>query len=119
MHFSFGTITGVIILLIFAFILTRFFGKYLGVKIRTTLLKMSPNVKKYAFEELIPQGGIVLGLSLIITQNHYFKDFSNLLVGIIMGAAIIHEFIGPFVLKLVLEKAEELKKIKKNKEKLK
>ncbi len=119
MHFNFDTITGVIILLIFAFILTRFFGKYLGMKIGTTLLKMSPNVKKYAFGGLIPQGGIVLGLSLIITQNHYFKDFSNLLVGIIMGATIIHEFIGPFVSKLVLEKAEELKKIKKNKEKLK
>ena len=114
MNFNTNSITGVIILLIIVFILIRLTGKFLGMKIGTSLLKMSPNVKKYAFAGLIPQGGIVLGLSLLISQQAIFKDFSNLLIGIIMGATIIHEFTGPFISKYVLKKTKEIEIKKKN-----
>ncbi len=85
-------------------------GKYLGMRSGSNILKMSENVKKYAFGGLIPQGGIVLGLSLMIVNEPEFKDFSNLLAGIIMGATIIHEFIGPFISKSILKKVNELNK---------
>ncbi len=116
MHFKFDNLSGIIILLILGFILSRFLGKYLGMKIGTTSLKMNNNVKKYAFAGLIPQGGIVLGLSLIVSQQTEFKDFANLLVGIIMGATIIHEFIGPFIARLVLKKSGEIESKDLNKQ---
>ena len=108
MHFSFKSGSLLIIVLIAGFIIIRMFGKYSGMYLGTRVLHMPEKVKKYAFAGLIPQGGIVLGLSLIISQESEFKDFSNLLAGIIMGATIIHEFIGPFIARTVLKKSGEL-----------
>jgi len=115
MHFKFNSASYMIFVLIFVFICVRLFGKYIGMKFGTGILKMSKNVKKFAFAGLIPQGGIVLGLSLLINQEPEFKNFSNLLVGIIMGATIIHEFIGPFIARLVLKKSSEIHSEKKKK----
>ncbi len=108
MHFNFKSIHYQILILIIIFISVRVSGKYIGMRSGSQLLKMPPKVKKYAFAGLIPQGGIVLGLSLMIGHNPEFKPFSNLLIGIIMGATIIHEFIGPLISKAVLRKAKEL-----------
>ncbi len=115
MHFGFKSESLLILVLITGFIIIRMTGKYLGMRLGTGILHMTNNVKKYAFAGLIPQGGIVLGLSLIISQESEFKDFSNLLAGIIMGATIIHEFIGPFIARKVLKKSGELNiKVQKN-----
>lgn len=108
MHFNFKSLHFLILVLISVFILIRIFGKYLGMRIGSQLLKMPAKVKKYAFAGLIPQGGIVLGLSLMISHEPEFKEFSNLLIGIIMGATIIHEFVGPVVSRYALRKAKEL-----------
>ncbi|MCF6242577.1 MAG: cation:proton antiporter [Bacteroidales bacterium] len=108
MRFSFKSESILILVLIAGFIIIRMLGKYLGMRLGTGILHMTDKVKKYAFAGLIPQGGIVLGLSLIISQEAEFKDFSNLLAGIIMGATIIHEFIGPFIARTVLKKSGEL-----------
>ncbi|NOZ34173.1 MAG: cation:proton antiporter [Chlorobi bacterium] len=110
LHFSFKSVSFQLFILISIFILVRMTGKYLGMRSGSHILKMSKNVKKYAFGGLIPQGGIVLGLSLMIVNEPEFKDFSNLLAGIIMGATIIHEFIGPFISKSILKKVNELNK---------
>jgi len=110
MHFDFDGFQLKLILLIFAFMLSRAFGKYLGMYIGTRKLKMPKAVQQYAFGGLIPQGGIVLGLALMISKEPEFKGFANLLSGIIMGATILHEFIGPFIAKKVLKSVGELKK---------
>ena len=108
MHFSFKSMHFQILVLIAVFILIRVLGKYLGMRTGSQLLKMPVKVKKYAFAGLIPQGGIVLGLSLMIGHEPDFKEFSNLLIGIIMGATIIHEFVGPMISRFVLKKSDEL-----------
>jgi Kef-type K+ transport system membrane component KefB len=108
MHFDFQSIQIHLLILIGVFILIRILGKYSGMFIGTRLLKMTQNVKRYAFAGLIPQGGIVLGLALIIGKEPEFKDFSNLLIGIIMGATIIHEFIGSLLSRFILRKANEI-----------
>ncbi len=109
LHFSFNSFHFQILILMGVFILVRILGKFLGMRTGSQLLKMPDNVKKYAFAGLIPQGGIVLGLSLMISHEPEFKDFSNLLIGIIMGTTIIHEFMGPMIAKSVLRKAGEIK----------
>lgn len=76
---------------------------YLG----THKLKMDKKVKKYAFAGLIPQGGIVLGLALLVSKEPEFRGFANILTGVIMGATIIHEFLGPVISHLTLKKAGE------------
>ncbi len=112
LHFSFSSFHFQMFILMALFILVRIGGKFVGMRTGSQLMKMPKNVKKYAFAGLIPQGGIVLGLSLMISHEPEFKDFANLLIGIIMGATIIHEFMGPMIAKLVLRKAGEIKNSK-------
>ena len=110
MHFNFDGMHILILFLIGAFILMRALGKYIGMLSGTNLLKMPLMVKKYAFAGLIPQGGIVLGLALLISKEPEFDVFANLLTGIIMGSTILHEFIGPIIARKALSKAGELDK---------
>lgn len=110
MHFDFQSIHLHVLILILGFILIRLSGKYFGMLTGTRILKMPEPVRKYAFAGLVPQGGIVLGLALLIGKEPGFEGFANLLAGIIMGATIIHEFSGPLISKLVLRKAKEIDK---------
>jgi len=110
MHFNFVGLNIHLLYLISAFILIRSLGKYLGMFSGTHLLKMPTMVKKYAFAGLIPQGGIVLGLALLIAKEPGFDIFANLLTGIVMGSTILHEFIGPIIARKALSKAGELEK---------
>jgi len=110
MHFNFDGMHILILFLIGAFILTRALGKYIGMLSGTNLLKMPLMVKKYAFAGLIPQGGIVLGLALLISKEPEFDVFANLLTGIIMGSTILHEFVGPIIARKALSKAGEVQK---------
>jgi NhaP-type Na+/H+ or K+/H+ antiporter len=107
-HFNFSSSGLMVLILISIFIALRAGGKYMGMFIGTRYLKMPDKVKKYAFGGLIPQGGIVLGLALLIGAEPLFKEFSNILSGIIMGATIIHEFAGPLLSKYVLKKSGEI-----------
>jgi hypothetical protein len=66
-------------------------------------------VKRYTFWGLIPQGGIVIGLALMIKANPAFANIADSLIGIIIGATIIHEIIGPMLSKIALRKAGEIK----------
>jgi Kef-type K+ transport system membrane component KefB len=107
MSFNFNGTNIHIVIAILAFIIVRATGKYVGMYLGTHSLKMNKNVKKYAFAGLIPQGGIVLGLALILNKEPGFEDFANVLSGIVMGATIIHEFIGPLISHKVLKSAGE------------
>ena len=70
-------------------------------------------VQKYTAGGLIPQGGIVIGLALVIRQNASFNLLSDIILNVIIGATIIHEIIGPLISKFTLEKAGEIKSDKK------
>jgi Kef-type K+ transport system membrane component KefB len=107
MAFDFTSTNISILLSILLFIFIRGLGKYTGMYIGTHKLNMDKKVKKYAFAGLIPQGGIVLGLSLLLSKEPEFKVFANVLSGIIMGATILHEFMGPVIAHLTLKKAGE------------
>jgi len=109
MQFDLDGFTFHLLILIFGFILIRALGKYSGMYIGTRLLKMPETVQKYAFAGLIPQGGIVLGLALMISKEPEFEVFANLLTGVIMGATILHEFVGPVIARKALKSAGEVK----------
>ena len=107
MHLNFSVLSTSYLLIIF-FVLFRTMGKITGTVLGASLAQSSRTIRKYTAGGLIPQGGIVIGLALLIKQNDAFDAISDLIIGIIIGATIIHELIGPVVSKTVLTKAGEI-----------
>jgi len=95
-------------LLVLLFILFRALGKYTGTRIGGG--KSPAKVKNYTAGGLIPQGGIVIGLALLINQNPDFSAIADPFINIILGATVIHEIIGPVIAKFSLKRAGEIQK---------
>lgn len=102
-------------LLILMFILFRTIGKLSGTIVGGKLSKASLPVKKYTAGGLISQGGIVIGLALVIGQNPAFGSIADIILNVIIGATIVHEIVGPVASKFVLGKAGEIALNTKNK----
>ena len=108
MHLNFSVLSTSYILIVF-FVIFRTVGKILGTSIGAYLAKSPRKIKKYTAGGLIPQGGIVIGLALLIKQNPAFDAISDIIISIIIGATIVHELIGPIIAKKALLKAGEIK----------
>ncbi|KPJ74405.1 hypothetical protein AMJ52_00710 [candidate division TA06 bacterium DG_78] len=108
MHLKFSVLANFYIL-VFFFVVLRTIGKFLGVIIGSHISKTSRKIRKYTTGGLIPQGGIVVGLALLIKQNPAFDTIADIIIGIIIGATIIHELIGPISARLSLKKAGDIK----------
>ncbi len=108
MHLNFSTLTESY-MLIFLFVLFRTAGKFTGVMLGASVSNANKKTKRYTAFGLIPQGGIVIGLALLIRTNPAFEHISDSVIGIILGATVIHELIGPVLAKTALKKAGEIK----------
>jgi len=108
MHLDFSVLSSYYVLVLLFFLL-RTLGKVTGTMLGASISKSSPMVKKYAAGGLIPQGGIVVGLALMLKQNHAFDSISDIIISVIVGATILHEIVGPIFLKKALKKAGEIK----------
>ena len=108
MHLNFSIVSTSLLLILF-FVLFRTLGKFMGTTLGAHLAKSPIKIKKYTIGGLIPQGGIVIGLALLIKQKPGFDSLSDIIISIIIGATIIHEFIGPIVAKTTLKHAGEIK----------
>ena len=109
MHLNFNVILKSYPLIIL-FVLSRFAGKFSGTMIGAQLSNSSDNVKKYTSGGLIPQGGIVIGLALMIKSQLDFKSIADIIINVIIGATVIHEIVGPLFAKFALTRAGEIKK---------
>jgi hypothetical protein len=69
-----------------------------------------PDVRKYTAFGLIPQGGIVVGLALLVKQEPAFSQISVLLLNLILGTTVLFEFLGPLFTEVALKKAKEVGK---------
>ena len=107
MHLNFSVLSTYYILVLL-FVLFRTVGKVSGTVVGASISKSSPMVKKYVAGGLIPQGGIVVGLALMIKQNHAFDSISDTIISVVVGATVVHEILGPVLAKLALKKAGEL-----------
>ena len=97
------------ILLVLCFIGFRTIGKISGVYTGANIAGAKPEVRRYTAWGLIPQGGIVVGLALVMKQNPDFSEISGVIISVIIGATIVHELIGPVCAKAALKKAGEIK----------
>ena len=107
MHLNFSVIGKYYPIIIF-FVLFRAMGKISGAIWGAHVSKASRKVKKYVAGGLIPQGGIVIGLALLVEQKPVFNDMAQILISTILGATVIHELIGPVISKITLVKAGEI-----------
>jgi len=107
MHLSFSTLAQHLALVAF-FVAFRTVGKVLGAVVGAQVARSPSKVKKYAAGGLIPQGGIVVGLALLMQQNHAFNDISDIVINVIIGATVIHEIAGPVISKAAIKAAGEI-----------
>src|SRR6056297_651377 len=107
MHLDIFVLGDYYILILF-YVMLRALGKFLGVNLgaRRSVRK----VRRYTAGGLIPQGGIVIGLALLIKQDPAFSQISNEFINIILGATVVHELIGPVLAKFSLHRAGEIEK---------
>jgi Kef-type K+ transport system membrane component KefB len=107
MQLNFSVLSSHILLVLF-FVILRSIGKVSGAVTGAVLAKSPSKVKKYTAGGLIPQGGIVVGLALLIKQNQAFASISDIILSVIIGATIFHELIGPILSKIAIKKAGEI-----------
>lgn len=107
MHLNFSVLSTSYILVL-CFVVFRVIGKFSGTIFGASISKSSTAVKRYTASGLIPQGGIVIGLALLLKQNHAFDNISDVIITVIIGTTIIHELIGPILAKMALKKAGEI-----------
>ena len=107
MHLSFSGAWIAIALLVF-FVIFRIAGKFAGTMIGAAAAHSSPKIKKYTASGLIPYGGIVIGLALIMQQDPAFSKIATFVVNTVVGATIINEIIGPIFIKKALKSSGEI-----------
>lgn len=102
---NFG-ILGDIGLLGLGYVSARLIGKVLGTTIGAGIAKSDPVVKKYLGWALLPQGGISIGLSLVVSQQ--LPQFSDAIVTLILFSVLVFEIAGPILAKVAITRAGEI-----------
>ncbi len=120
------SLTGIAVLIVIFYLVFRVAGKVSGTWAGAKATKAPDNVRKYLGWGLLPQGGIAIGLSLIIMNElpvSFDAVYNGQLVRVVVICAVfISELFGPALLKFVLiktgEGTAEPKKEKKNKKQI-
>jgi Kef-type K+ transport system membrane component KefB len=99
-------VLGTIGLIGIAYILARGIGKYLGATLGAKSVKADPKVIRYLGLALLPQGGISIGLSVIVRQE--LPLYATAITTIIMFSVLIYETTGPIFAKIAIKSAGEM-----------
>ena len=87
---------------------TRTIGKFSGTYAGAVIGHSPKLVKRYTAFGLIPSGGIIIGLALLLKQNPAFDAFADVVINVIIGATVIHELVGPILVQIALKKSGEV-----------
>lgn len=98
-----------------AYILARGSGKILGAWIGAKTMKAEKVVTKYLGFTLLPQGGISIGLSIILYKE--LPQYAVPIATIIMFSVLVYEIVGPVLAKIAIQKAGEIHGLDKKKSK--
>jgi len=95
----------------FVLIILRFAGKYFGIYIGGTALKIDKNVRKYLGLSLLPQAGVAIGLMLFVQASPVVLQASVQIqnevaemTNIILMAVFVNEIVGPPLSKFAILK---------------
>jgi Kef-type K+ transport system membrane component KefB len=89
-----------------AYVFARAAGKFLGTFTGARIMKADPKVQKYMGFAMLPQGGISIGLSVIVRQE--LPTYAVAITTIIMFSVLIYETMGPVFAKIAIKKAGEI-----------
>lgn len=103
-----------------SYVIARAAGKIFGAWVGAKAVKADPAVTKNLGYALLPQGGISIGLLVIVRQQ--LPTYAAAIATIIMFSVLIYEVTGPIFAKLAIQNAGEingLKRIEENRKKSK
>ena len=89
-----------------AYIASRSVGKYFGAGISARWGKCDANIVKYLGITLLPQAGVALGMAIKATE---LGSDGAIVRNITLFAVLIYEIVGPFLTKLALTAAGDIK----------
>lgn len=89
-----------------AYIAFRSLGKYLGARLSAKSVKCDKNIVKYLGITLLPQAGVALGMAL---KAETLGAEGLIVTNITLFSVLIYELVGPFLTKVALTKAGEIK----------
>ena len=101
----FANLTFVIIGIIY--IISRSIGKYFGAGISARLTNCDDNICKYLGITLLPQAGVALGMAGQAVK--FGSSTGEIVQSITLFAVLIYEIVGPFLTKISLTKAGDIK----------
>ena len=88
------------------YIFARSLGKYYGANISARMTKSDPNIVKYLGITLLPQAGVALGMAIKAIER---GPDGAIVRNITLFAVLIYEIVGPFLTKIALTKAGDIK----------
>ena len=88
------------------YIASRSVGKYYGAGISARATNCNPNIVKYLGITLLPQAGVALGMAIKATE---LGPEGEIVRNITLFAVLIYELVGPFLTKIALTKAGDIK----------
>lgn len=102
-----GTFKDLAVVLIgFVYIIVRSIGKYSGAYVSAKATKCDNNIIKYLGVTLLPQAGVALGMAIKAEQ---LGEVGEIVTNITLFSVLIYELVGPFLTKIALQKAGEIK----------
>lgn len=81
------------------FILMRGIGQVGGAYLAALLGKMPDKIRKYVGLTLIPQAGVAIGLSLLITPASSYFDYRTIIINVTLMGVAVNEIVGPILTK--------------------
>ena len=88
------------------YIISRSLGKCFGARFSSQMMKCDDNIIKYLGITLLPQAGVALGMAIKTTE---LGPEGNIVRNIILFAVLVYEIVGPFLTKVALTKAGDIK----------
>jgi len=104
---KFSHMTPVIIIFVLVYLLFGMSGKFLGAYIGSRLSRAPKTVTKYLPFSLFSQGGIAIGLSILVAQK-FSGDIGDSLVIIITATTFVTQILGPPFTKFAVSRAGEV-----------
>ena len=95
-----------IVLIGLVYIVVRCIGKYYGASISARATGCNPNIVKYLGITLFPQAGVALGMAM---KAEALGEPGIIVANITLFSVLIYELVGPFLTKIALQKAGEIK----------
>ena len=90
------------------YILFRSAGKYFGAGMSAKAVKCQPNIVKFLGITLLPQAGVALGMALKAREG-LSDEAGAMVANITLFSVLIYELVGPYLTKVALTKAGEIR----------